>query len=460
MLDKSSVKAIHCMGIGGVGVCGIAELLLAHGFSVSGSDVRSNANTNRLAELGATISIGHDPAHVLGADLVVYSSAIATDNPEYMAAQQRGIRLVQRAQVLAWLMDGARGIAVAGTHGKTTTTSLITHILLSAGLDPSFAIGGELKGVNQYAHLGRGDYFVAEADESDASFLHLSPKLAVVNNIEQDHMATYGDCIHKLQDTFCQFLQRLPDTGVAILSIDDARVQQLVSKLACRVVTVGFNPAADICAKGFRQEGLESFFTLVVRGKSVCSVCLNLPGQHNVQNALAAIAVAQMLGVDYSSILSALKSFPGVGRRFFIHGEITVKGGKALVIDDYGHHPSAVTATLTAARQAWPSRRLVLAFQPHRYTRTRDLLLDFAESLAAADVLLLLEVYSAGETAIKNADSQALCELVTQQGRVIPVYVPGPDALVDALEHTLQAGDVLLLQGAGSIGSFAKQLVV
>jgi UDP-N-acetylmuramate--alanine ligase len=459
ILNNDRVKKIHCLGIGGVGVCGIAELLLAHGYKVSGSDAKKNANTERLIKEGADVFIGHDAANLSDADALVYSSAVADENPEWQLAVKKGLPILRRAEMLAALMNLEKGIAISGTHGKTTTSSLVSHVLLHAGLEPSFAIGGELKGVNQYARLGSGHYFVAEADESDASFLHLSPLMAVVTNIDADHMSTYDDDFETLKQTFVTFLAQLPHDGTAFLCIDDPHVSALCAGVEAAVVTFGFDRRADVHATEFKQEGLQSFFTVNSARYVNLNICLNLPGQHNVQNALAAIAIADKLGIDAVSLQDALRSFHGVGRRFHIYGDIAAKNGTALLVDDYGHHPCAINATLKAARQAWPDRRLVLAFQPHRYTRTRDLLMDFAQALACADVLLLLEVYSAGEEAIANADGQALCECVSEQGKVIPIFVPNIGVLPDMLKGVLEAGDILLLQGAGSIGALAKELV-
>lgn len=459
MLDLNAIKKIHCLGIGGVGVCAIAELLLGHGFQVSGTDLKENANTRRLRERGARIYIGHDAGHVDDVDLVVYSTAVKADNPEMLHAQQLGIPLWQRAKMLAALMDYAEGIAVSGTHGKTTTTSLIAHILLTAGKDPSFAIGGELQGINEYAHLGEGDYFVAEADESDASFLQLSPKIAVVHNIEADHMATYADCFSQLTQTFGEFLQRLPVQGLAVLAADDPVVMSLRDQVSCQVVSYGFDAHADIRADDYNQHQLQSEFRLLTESIDETMV-LNLPGKHNVQNALAAIAVALSIGIDVLVIKQALACFPGVGRRFFIHGNMMLRDGAALVIEDYGHHPSAIKVTLQAAKHAWPNRRVVLVFQPHRYTRTQDLFDEFVKSLAMADMLVLLDVYAAGEEEIACANGLALCEAINQQASRSPVFVPNVTELPEALQIVLRPDDVVILQGAGNIGALSKQLVV
>lgn len=459
LLKNKNIKRIHCMGIGGVGVCGVAELLFARGYEVSGSDIKANANTQRLSDMGLDITIGHDQSNIERADAVVYSSAIRDDNPEWLAAQEKGVPVVQRAEMLAELMQLERGIAIAGTHGKTTTTSLVAHMLLTAGMKPSYAIGGELKGVNRYAELGTGGYFVAEADESDASFLHYHPEIAVVTNIDADHMETYAGCFDRLKQTFIDFVNNLVDGGLAIVAYDDDTVREILPRIRSRVVTYGFGDGADVRASNFEQKGLQSHFAVSWADGRSYAFCLNFPGQHNVMNALAAIAIADELGVDMAAVARAFQSFPGVGRRFHIHGSLPLAGGEALIIDDYGHHPHEVRVTLQAVRQAWPERRLVLVFQPHRYTRTRDLLLDFAQALADADVLVLLEVYAAGEERIENADGQALCRSIAELGKVLPIFVPNDEQLTPTLREILQPDDVVLMQGAGSIGGMAKQLV-
>ncbi|MDF1795143.1 MAG: UDP-N-acetylmuramate--L-alanine ligase [Coxiellaceae bacterium] len=447
------------MGVGGVGVCGVAEILHAHGYQVTGSDIKDSANTQRLQALGINITIGHDAENVKRADAVVYSSAISDCNPEWQAAKAMGIPVIKRAEMLAELMQLERGIAIAGTHGKTTTTSLVTHVLLKAGINPSFAIGGELKGINRYAGLGAGDYFVAEADESDASFLHYAPEIAVVTNIDADHMETYAGSFDKLKQTFTEFLQHIADDGLAVLAYDDETVRELIPQVKSRVKTYGFHADADIQVLDFLQKGLKSYFVARWQDGRQHKFCLNFPGQHNVLNALAALCIADELGIDMAVVEQAFADFPGVGRRFHIHGSLPVQNGEALIIDDYGHHPHEVKVTLQAARQAWPERRLVLVFQPHRYTRTRDLLLDFAQSLAEADVLVLLEVYAAGEAPIENADGQALCQSIADIGKVIPIFVPDDSQLASTLQQVLQADDIVLMQGAGSIGGMAQQLL-
>lgn len=459
LLEDKSIRVIHCMGIGGVGVCGVAELLHAHGYSVTGSDIKQSANTDRLQAMGIAITIGHDCKNIEKADAVVYSSAIHSDNPEWQAAQKKGLPVVQRAEMLAELMNLESGIAIAGTHGKTTTTSMAAHVLLTADKQPSFAIGGELKGVNRYAQLGCGDYFVAEADESDASFLHYHPDIAVVTNIDADHMETYQGCFDRLKKTFLDFLGNVPTNGLAVVFHDDEAIQALLPDLGCRVATYGVSPDADLTLLDFRQEGLKSYFTVRERDGAEESYCLNFPGRHNVLNAMAVIIIAKELGVDAATISQALLTFPGVGRRFCVRGELKVQSGEALIIDDYGHHPHEVDVTLQALRQAWPERRAVLVFQPHRYSRTRDLLPEFADVLSYADVLVLLDVHAAGEAPIVGADSAALCQAIEERGRTKPIHVSDVDALLRVLPGVLRPNDVVLMQGAGSIGGMANQLL-
>lgn len=459
LLKNKNIKTIHCMGVGGVGMCGVAELLHAHGMTVTGSDIKDGPTTQRLKSLGVSVTIGHDARNIEQADVVVYSSAIKSDNPEWQAAIAKGIPMVKRAEMLAELMNLQRGIAIAGTHGKTTTTSLVTHMLLTADMKPSYAIGGELKGVNRYAELGSGGYFVAEADESDASFLHYAPEIAVVTNVDADHMETYQGSFDRLKQTFREFLQNIQDGGLAVLSFDDVTLQSLLPELGCRVKTYGLDARADLCLTSFEQRGLQSYFSVRWLDGRELSFCLNFPGQHNVLNAMAAIIIADELKLDMGIVAKAFETFPGVGRRFHVHGSLPVANGEALIIDDYGHHPHEVKVTLQAVRQAWPEKRLVLVFQPHRYTRTRDLLLDFAQALAEADVLVLLEVYPAGEEHIENADGEALCRSIKDIGRVIPIFVPDDRQLASTMQKVLQGGDVVLMQGAGSIGGMAKQLI-
>lgn len=458
MKAKLPFKEVHCLGIGGVGVCGIARLLAGYGVAVSGADSQRSMITQQLVEEGIDVFIGQVSERLADADVVVYSSAVKEDNPAMVAAKASGATVMKRAEMLGVLMNLQKGIAISGTHGKTTTTSLVAYILYSAGVDPSFSIGGELQSLNEYARLGQGDYFVAEADESDASFLHLSPDMAIVTNIDLDHMETYSGSLDVLCDTFASFISRLPVNGLAVLPADDPNLSCVLTAAACPCVTFGVNEQADYRVHDFSPHGLQSHFN-VTTPEGELTVTLNLPGQHNAQNAAAAIAVARAVGVPDAKILKALLDFPGVGRRFSVRGELPVPGGKALLIDDYGHHPAAVDVTLSAARDAFPDRRLVLVFQPHRYTRTRDLLIDFAKALANADVLIVLEVYSAGEAVIESADGQTLCRSIEAEGKVIPLFVPDIDALPDTLQAVLQAGDVVLLQGAGTIGKVASTVL-
>jgi UDP-N-acetylmuramate--alanine ligase len=453
------IRRTHFVGIGGAGMGGIAEVLLNLGYEVSGSDLRANAVTLRLQQQGAQIWFGHDASHVAECDVVVVSSAVNEENPEVAAARERRIPVVPRAEMLAEIMRFRHGIAVAGTHGKTTTTSLVASILADAGLDPTFVIGGQLNSASSHARLGSGRYLVAEADESDASFLYLQPMLAVVTNIDADHLSTYGGDFQRLRQTFVEFLHHLPFYGLAVLCLDDPNVHDVLPELTRQFTTYGIDAEdADIRALNLQQRGMQMHFEIRQAGHAPLGVVLNLPGRHNVLNALAAVAVARELGVDDAAIQHALETFAGIGRRFEVHGEIPVAGGTVLLIDDYGHHPSEIAATLEAARHGWPQRRLVVAFQPHRYSRTHDLLDDFAQVLVNADVLLITEVYAAGEAPISGADGRALCRAVRGRGRVDPVYVEDVETLPKVLNDLLQPGDVLLTLGAGSIGAVAAQL--
>ncbi|GAA5194326.1 UDP-N-acetylmuramate--L-alanine ligase [Ferrimonas gelatinilytica] len=451
------VKRIHFVGIGGAGMGGIAEVLANEGYQISGSDIAQNPVTKRLVEVGAKVHIGHDARWVDGVDVVVVSTAINEANPEIAAARAARIPVVRRAEMLAELMRFRHGIAIAGTHGKTTTTSLTASLFGEAQLDPTFVIGGKLNSAGTNAKLGQSHYLVAEADESDASFLHLQPMLSVVTNIEPDHMDTYGGDINTLYDTFVEFLHNLPFYGTAVMCLDDPGVQAVLPRVSRRVVTYGFSPEADIRAEEFVQVGTRSQFTLVRPQREPLRLVLNLPGRHNVQNALAAIAVAMEEGVEDEVLLKVLSEFQGIGRRFQQYGEFDTGVGQVRLVDDYGHHPSEVLATVRAARASWPERRLVMVYQPHRYSRTRDLYEDFCAVLAEVDLLLLMEVYSAGEDPIPGADSRALCRSIRLRG-LDPVYVPGPEALPALLAAQLQDGDVVLTQGAGNVGAVAKQL--
>ena len=461
---KHKVKRIHFVGIGGAGMSGIAEVLANQGFDVSGSDLAASATTHRLTEQGVRVVIGHAAANVADVDAVVTSTAVKGDNPEVVAARERHIPIVPRAQMLAELMRLKQGIAIAGTHGKTTTTSLVASCLAEAGLDPTFVIGGRLNSAGANARLGRGDYLVAEADESDASFLFLSPVISVVTNIDQDHMDTYAHDFGRLKQAFVDFVHRLPFYGVAVLCIDDAQVREILPRLAKQVVTYGYREDANIRAENVRAStdgSGQMHFDCVRRNGSVSRfpVTLNLPGEHNVRNALAAIAVATEVGADDAAIQKALAEFHGVGRRFQRYGEIKLPAGGAFtLIDDYGHHPAEMAATLAAARGAFPARRIMLAFQPHRYTRTRDCFEDFVKVLSAADAVLLGEVYAAGEAPIVAADARALMRALRVTGKVEPVFVEDIAAMPQAILESAQDGDVVITLGAGSIGGVAGKL--
>jgi len=456
---KHKVKRVHFVGIGGAGMSGIAEVLATQGFRVSGSDLAASAVTRRLESLGATIAIGHAAANIAGVDAVVVSAAVATDNPELAAARERGIPVVPRALMLAELMRLKQGIAVAGTHGKTTTTSLIASVLAEGGLDPTFVIGGRLLAAGANARLGTGDFLVAEADESDASFLYLSPVIAVVTNIDADHMETYGHDFGKLTRAFIDFVQRLPFYGVAVLCIDDPNVRAVLPEVAKPVITYGLADDAQLRAVDVMNAGGRMRF--VARAAHVPDLAVELAaaGVHNVQNALAAIAIGREVGVADKAIAKALAEFRGVGRRFQHYGDVTLgTGGAFTLIDDYGHHPAEMAATLAAARDSFPGRRVVLAFQPHRFTRTRDLFEDFVRVLSTADALVLADVYSAGESPLVAADGRALARAVRVAGRVEPVFVESIGEMPDAIRAIARDGDVVLTMGAGSIGQVALQL--
>jgi UDP-N-acetylmuramate--alanine ligase len=460
---KHAIRHIHFVGVGGSGMSGIAEVLLNLGYVISGSDLADSTTLKRLAGLGVQTYVGHDASHVAGADAVVTSTAVHTDNPEVLAARERRIPVVPRALMLAELMRLKQGIAIAGTHGKTTTTSLVASVLAEAGLDPTFVIGGRLNRVGANARLGQGDYIVVEADESDASFLNLSPVMAVVTNIDADHMETYGHDFGRLKGAFVDFLHRMPFYGTAILCTDDAAVNDIVQHVTCPVTSYGFNEQAEVRAINVRAVGAQMHFTVQRRNGVVLpdlDVVLNLAGRHNVLNALSAIAVATELNVDDAAVLKALAEFHGVGRRFQSYGELASKdGGLFTVIDDYGHHPVEMAATLAAARGAFPDRRLVLAFQPHRFTRTRDCFEDFVKVIGQADAVLLTEVYAAGEAPIVAADGRSLTRAVRLGGKVEPVFVDDIADLPQAIVDNVRANDVLLCMGAGSIGAVPGKLV-
>ncbi len=447
------VRRIHLLGVGGSGMAGIAEVLLNLGYTVSGSDLKESVATRRLAALGANVAYGHDAARVDKADVVVISTAIKADNPELLAARQARIPVVRRAEMLAELMRFRYGVAVAGTHGKTTTTSLVASVLAEGGLDPTYVIGGRLKSAGANARLGAGSYLVAEADESDASFLHLTPMLAIVTNIDADHLETYGGEFGKLRGAFVEFLQRLPFYGLAVLCADDAEVRGIVAEIGRPVVTYGIEAEADLRAVDIHFEANGSHFTVLLGDGTREPLHLALPGRHNVLNALAAIAVARELGVAFSAIRKAFTEFQGVGRRCESHGDWRLGDARVRIVDDYGHHPRELAATFEAMRGAYPGRRLVVAFQPHRYSRTRDLFDDFCAVLSDADALLLTEVYAAGETPLSEADSRALARGIRARGRVEPVLVKTVSDAPAALEAMLRDGDVLLTVGAGDIGT-------
>ncbi|MDY6956342.1 MAG: UDP-N-acetylmuramate--L-alanine ligase [Pseudomonadota bacterium] len=452
------VRRIHFVGMGGVGMAGIAEVLLNLGYPVSGSDMRDSAALQRLATLGAAVTLGHGADRIAGADVVVISSAIGTENPEVVAARTQGIPVIPRAQMLAELMRFRYGIAVAGTHGKTTTTSLIASVLADGGLDPTFVIGGRLNQAGTHARLGTGPYLVAEADESDASFMHLQPMIAVVTNIDADHLDTYGGDFDRLRQTFLEFLHNLPFYGLAVICADDPVLTAMRTDIGRPILTYGFAEDADVRVRVAHPQAGRNHLEIAFGDGTEHALTLNLPGRHNIQNALAALAVGHELGVAPAAMAQALEHFQGIGRRFQRYGVIESPAGSIDLVDDYGHHPTEVEATLAAARETWPQRRLVVAFQPHRYSRTRDLLEDFARVLSKADVLLLTDVYAAGEAPIAQADGRTLARATRARGRLEPVFVPTVEALPEALEGLLQAGDVVLTLGAGDIGTLPGRL--
>ena len=459
---KHKVKHIHFVGVGGSGMSGIAEVLANLGYTVSGSDLAASATTRRLEAQGVKVFVGHAADHAHGADAVVVSTAVKADNPEVQAARERHIPVVPRAQMLAELMRLKQGIAIAGTHGKTTTTSLVTSILAEGGIDPTFVIGGRLNAAGANAKLGQGDFLVAEADESDASFLYLSPVISVVTNIDADHMETYGHDFERLKAAFVDFLSRLPFYGVAVLCADDPNVRAILPAVPKQIVTYGLDPEANVHAENVRAVGGQMHFEAVRVNGSVSRlpITLNLPGMHNVLNALAAIAVATEVQVPDAAIIKALAEFKGVGRRFQRYGEVGLtEGGSCTVIDDYGHHPVEMAATLAAARGAFPGRRLVLAFQPHRYSRTRDCFEDFVKVLSTVDVLLLAEVYAAGEAPIVAADGRSLARALRVVGKVEPVFVEDIAAMPQTILDVARDGDVVLTMGAGSIGAVPGKLL-
>jgi UDP-N-acetylmuramate--alanine ligase len=452
-------QCIHLVGIGGAGMAGIAEVLISLGYRVQGSDLKPSRVTARLEALGAEVRQGHAPEHVRGADVVVVSSAVDADNAEILAARERRIPVIRRAQMLGELMRFRYGIAVAGTHGKTTTTSLVASVLAEGGLDPTFVIGGRLASADANARLGEGRYLVAEADESDASFLHLQPMIAVVTNIDADHLASYGNDIERLKQGFFDFLQNLPFYGLAVLCSDDTATRSLIPKLGRRVVSYGFGERSDVRAFDLERRGQRTRFKIVSVGVSKpVQYDLNLPGRHNVLNALAAIAVAAELEIDARHVKRALAEFSGIDRRLQVLATVTTPRGQVTFVDDYGHHPTEIAATLAAVRDAWPNRRIVVIFQPHRYTRTHALLDDFAQVLSDVETLILTNVYAAGEPPISGADSKSLARAIRARGAVEPILVDEPDDVPVVLANVLEPDDVVLTLGAGSIGALAPTL--
>ncbi|WP_087016605.1 UDP-N-acetylmuramate--L-alanine ligase [Thaumasiovibrio subtropicus] len=456
--EMRRVERIHFVGIGGAGMSGIAEVLINEGYQITGSDIAANLVTARLESKGARIYLGHEPENIAGASVVVVSTAINPENPELLAAREARIPVVRRAEMLAELMRYRHGIAVAGTHGKTTTTAMVTQIYSEAGLDPTFVNGGLVKSAGTNARLGCSRYLIAEADESDASFLHLQPMVSIVTNIEPDHMDTYGGDFNVLKQTFIDFLHNLPFYGLAVMCVDDPVVRELLPQVGRQVVTYGFSDDADVRISHYRQQGHQGHFSIERRDRPTLNITLNVPGKHNALNAAAAIAVATEEEVADEAILNALATFGGTGRRFDHLGEFDTGNGKAMLVDDYGHHPSEVDVTIDAARAGWPDRRLVMIFQPHRYSRTRDLYDDFANVLDKVDVLIMLDVYSAGEDPISGADGRSLCRTIRNRGKLDPVFVADKENLPATLANILQDNDLVLTQGAGDVGKIAREL--
>jgi len=461
--EMRRVRHIHFVGIGGAGMGGIAEVLANEGYEISGSDLAPNPVTQHLSKLGATIYFNHRPENVSDASVVVVSTAVSHDNPELVAASEARIPVIRRAEMLAELMRFRHGIAVAGTHGKTTTTAMVSSIYAEGGLDPTFVNGGLVKAAGTHARLGSSRYLIAEADESDASFLHLQPMVAIVTNIEADHMDTYQGDFENLKQTFINFLHNLPFYGRAVLCVDDPVIRELIPRVGRQITTYGFSEDADVRIASYEQHGAQGHFTLARLDKPLMRVTLNAPGRHNALNAAAAVAVATEEGIEDTEILSALESFQGTGRRFDSLGEFPITAadgtaGTAMLVDDYGHHPTEVDATIKAARAGWPDKQLVMIFQPHRYTRTRDLYDDFANVLSQVDVLLMLDVYSAGETPIPGADSRSLCRTIRGRGKVDPILIADHDAVLEMLAPKLSGNDLILVQGAGNVGRIARHL--
>ena len=457
--EMRRVKQIHFIGIGGAGMCGIAEILLNEGYHISGSDIAESAVTQRLACAGAKVFIGHKAENITCASVVVISSAIRDDNPEVVAAKEARIPVIQRAQMLAELMRFRHGIAVAGTHGKTTTTAMVSLIYAEAGLDPPFVNGGLVKSAGTNAHLGRSRYLIAEADESDASFLHLQPMISIVTNIEPDHMDTYHGDFDEMKQTYVNFLHNLPFYGLAVLCADDTDLMSLVPQVGRQVITYGFSENADYRIEDYQQTGFQGHYTVICPNGERIDVLLNVPGRHNALNATAALAVAKEEGIKNEAILAALADFQGAGRRFDQLGQFIRPNGKVMLVDDYGHHPTEVGVTIQAARQGWENKRIVMIFQPHRYSRTRDLFDDFVQVLSQVDALIMLDVYPAGEAPIVGADSKALCRSIRNLGKVDPILVSDTTQLGDVLDQIIQDGDLILAQGAGSVSKLSRQLV-
>lgn len=461
ILNNTAIKRVHFIGIGGIGMSGLAEILLNRGYQVSGSDKVSSAITSRLIKLGAQIFLGHKAEYLQGIEAIVYSSAIHLQNPEFLFAQQQGIPLVHRGELLAEIMALGQGVAVAGTHGKTTTTGLSSLLFTWAQRDPTYVIGGVLRGSESTVRSGKGRDVVVEADESDVSFLHLRPHIGIVTNIEADHLESYHWNFSCLKETFVTFLNNIAPEGAAIVCLDDPTIRELIPKIKTRIITYGFSEEAQVRAENFHQLGLKTYFQPVRFGQPFADkIELNLPGLHNVLNALAVIALANEYKISDSVLLKTLAEFPGMRRRFHPCGEINVQGGQALLLSDYGHHPTEIRATIAAVRLAWPRRRLVMAFQPHRYSRTQALLGDFAKVLCATDVLFLLDIYSAGEEPIPGVNGEALYQIVRHHSHPNVHFVPALDELPRALRAALQEGDIVLLQGAGDIESMIKEILV
>ncbi|WGE45852.1 UDP-N-acetylmuramate--L-alanine ligase [Actinobacillus equuli] len=456
--EMRRVNQIHFIGIGGAGMSGIAEVLLNEGYQISGSDIAEGPVTKRLVEAGAKVFIGHQAENISGASVVVASSAIDDTNPEVKAAKEARIPVIQRAQMLAEIMRFRHGIAIAGTHGKTTTTAMISMIYTEAQLDPTFVNGGLVKSAGKNAHLGASRYLIAEADESDASFLHLQPMVSVVTNIEPDHMDTYGGDFEQMKATYVKFLRNLPFYGLAVMCADDETVMEIAPQVGRQVVTYGFSEKADYRIEDYQQTGFQGHYTVVCPNGERIDVLLNVPGKHNALNATAALAVAKEEGIANEAILAALADFQGAGRRFDQLGSFIRPNGKVMLVDDYGHHPTEVDVTIKAARSGWEDKRVVMIFQPHRYSRTRDLFDDFVQVLSQVDALIMLEVYAAGEAPIVGADSKALCRSIRNLGKVDPILVSDTDQLGEVLDQIIQDGDLILAQGAGSVSRISRGL--